>query len=119
MDRGEFIEKLKVASPHLDTDRVMDILRHSIDSNLPDGNPRGHYNLIIVMEEMGELIQQVSKQLRSKGDRYNILEEVADVELCLYYILEICGIGMDELNQAINVKADRLNNVLNEKGIYQ
>jgi NTP pyrophosphatase (non-canonical NTP hydrolase) len=119
MNREEFIKKLETASSELDDDRIMDIIRHSIDSNLQDGNPRGHYNLIIVMEEMGELIQQISKQLRNKGDKYNILEEVADVELCLCYILEICGIGPVELNKAINVKADRLNDVLNEKGIYQ
>ena len=119
MNREDFIQKLKVSSPHLDENRIIEILRKSIDSNMGDGNPRGHYNLIIVMEEMGELIQQISKQLRCKGDKYELLEEVADVELCLYYILEICGISVDELNQAINVKADRLNNVLTEKGTYQ
>lgn len=38
---------------------------------------------IICMEEMAELQQQISKYLRGCGDRLCLLEEMADVYICL------------------------------------
>ena len=98
---------------------IFEVLQRSVDSNLKDGNPRGHRNLIIVMEELAELGQAVSKELRGKCDYYNLLEELADVQLGIYYVQEICGIANDELNKAMNVKMNRLERVLNKKGEYQ
>lgn len=39
--------------------------------------------LIMAMEEMSELIQALSKDIRGKGSRNNISEEIADVEIML------------------------------------
>lgn len=39
--------------------------------------------LIVAMEEMSELIQALSKDIRGKGSRNNISEEIADVEIML------------------------------------
>lgn len=39
--------------------------------------------LIMAMEEMSELIQALSKDVRGKGSRNNISEEIADVEIML------------------------------------
>lgn len=79
MNREKFISQLNTIEKDIDKTWIMDVLRKSIDSNLYDGNPRGHRNLIIVIEELSELSKEISKQLRDKGDPYNILEELADV----------------------------------------
>lgn len=61
------------------------------------------------MEELAELSQQIAKQLRGKGNYYNILEELADVYLGIYYVQDIVGIKNDDLYKAMNIKIDRLN----------
>ena len=38
---------------------------------------------IIAMEECGELIQAISKDLRDEYDHENLIEEMADVYICL------------------------------------
>lgn len=40
--------------------------------NLHNGNPRGHHNLILVMEELAELTKEISKELCGKGDSVSI-----------------------------------------------
>ena len=119
MDKNIFVEKLAKAKPILHKEWISEVLIDSIDSNLKDGNPRGHRNLIIVMEELAELSKEISKELRGKGDAISILEELADVQLCIYYIQEICGISNDTLYKAINVKTARLSDVLKNKGEFK
>ena len=117
MNREEFIQKLETTDKDIDINKILNTIRQSIDS-IKDGNPRGHRHLIITMEELAELSQEVSKQLREKGDHFHILEELADVQLCVYIIQEICNISDDELNKAINVKSDRVSDLVN-KGKFQ
>lgn len=113
MDREKFLRALNKDDKPLDRGRYKRVIRESIES-LQDGNPRGHHDLIICMEEMAELQQAISKELRGKGDSANILEEVADVLLCIGYIQEICGLPDDLIVSAMNVKIDRLEKILNE-----
>ena len=119
MDREKFISQLSTAEENIDKQWVMDVMKRSVDSNLKDGNPRGHRNLIIVMEELSELSKEVSKELRGKGDQYNILKELADVQLSIYYVQEVCGIKDEDLHKAMNIKMKRLEDILYEKGKYQ
>lgn len=119
LDKDEFISRLGVAEKNMDKQWIMNVLQQSVDSNLHDGNPRGHRNLIIVMEELSELSKEISKELRGKGDQYNILEELADVQLGIYYVQEICGVANDDLHRAMNIKMRRLEEVLNLKGEYE
>lgn len=119
MDREKFISQLSTTEKNIDKQWIMDVMKWSVDSNLKDGNPRGHRNLIIVMEELSELSKEISKELRGKGDQYNILEELADVQLSIYYVQEVCGIKNEDLCKAMNIKMKRLEEVLNEKGKYQ
>lgn len=65
---------------------------------------------IICMEEMAELQQQISKYLRGCGDRVCLLEEMADVYICLKYIGKVFEIHPDQILKAIDVK------LLREKG---
>ncbi len=119
MEREKFISQLNTTDKNIDINWVLDVTNKSVNSNLSDGNPRGYRNLIIVMEELAELSKEISKELRGKGDYYNILEELADVQLSIYYVQEVCKIDNDELHKAMNIKMKRLENVLNDKGKYQ
>ena len=114
MDRTEFISQLGQAENEINHEWLMRVLKESIESNLYDGNPRGYMNLIIVMEELSELTKEISKYLRGKGNSYGILEELADVQLGIYYVQEICDIKDKDLHQAMNVKMNRLEDVLNK-----
>lgn len=114
MDREKFLKAVNRDEKPLDRGHYKDVIRASIDS-LQDQNPRGHHDLIICMEEMAELQQALSKELRGKGDSVNILEEVADVLLCIGYIQEIVGLSDDLIVSAMNVKIDRLNKILERK----
>lgn len=118
MEKEIFIEQFNKVDSSINKEWILNVLNQSVDSNLSDGNPRGHRNLIIVMEELAELGQAVSKELRGKGDCYNLLEELADVQLCIYYVQEICKISNDELFKAINVKAKRLEDVMKANGKF-
>lgn len=119
MNREIFIEQFNKAKSSIDREWILHVLNQSVDSNLPDGNPRGHRNLIIVMEELSELSKEISKELRGKGDNINILEELADVQLGIYYVQEICKINNEDLHKAMNVKMKRLEDVLKANGKYK
>lgn len=113
MDRDKFMKALHNDEEPMDRGHYKKVIRESIDS-LQDQNPRGHHDLIICMEELAELQQAISKELRGKGDTVNILEEVADVLLCIGYIQEIVGLSDDLIVSAMNVKIDRLKKILIE-----
>lgn len=66
------------------------------------------------MEECGELIQALSKYIRydssmliKKGCKANILEEMADVILCLARIQAMCNFLDEDLFEIIMYKAER------------
>ena len=115
MDRVAFTERMKTINAISDAE-INSVIVDSINSNVGDGNPRGHRNLIIVMEELAELAQEVSKELRGKGNVNALIEESADVLLGIRYIQEIVGITNDELNRAMAVKTERLSDVLAQAG---
>lgn len=119
MERHKFLDLFGRAKPHIEKRDILRVLRRSIDANMTDGNPRGHRNLIIVMEELSELTKEISKELRGRGDKVAITEELADVQLGIWYVQQICDISSDDLHRAINVKSDRLKQVLDSKGQYK
>ena len=118
MDRALFVEQMEGANP-MDREQINKILVDSVNSNIKDGNLRGHRNLIIVMEELSELAKEISKELRGKGDSISILEELADVQLGIYYVQVIVGIQDESLLKAMAVKMKRLASVLYDVGQYQ
>ena len=117
MDRGKFVDAFAKASDQLDKKKLRKITRKSVDS-INGSEERGHHNLVIVMEELAELTQQTSKAARGRCDKIGLTEEMADVVLGLVYLQEICGVSTLDLYKAVNVKVDRLERVLNEKGVY-
>lgn len=116
MDKNEFIEKYSNAPEKVDYEKALSVEKEKLDpESVYIGKP-GTRNLIIVMEELAELQQQLSKYLRGKGDHLDLVEECADVLVGIGYIKAICGVTDAEINKAINVKVDRLQGT---EGIYK
>ena len=72
--------------------------------------------MTIAMEECAELIQAISKYQRAASDsdfpemkrvRENVIEEIADVFICINMICQICGIGDIEVLIEIAIKMGR------------
>ena len=74
----------------------------------------GNNQLIIAMEEMGELIQAISKVLRGLETNGNFEEEIADVGIILTQ-LKILG-NMKEIEKWRNYKLNRLSERIKEEG---
>ena len=81
--------------------------------------------VIITIEELGELTQALSKYVRyinsdetlrnSKIEiEYMILEEVADVELCLTKLKNIMNLQEKELNYIKHFKQERFERLYNK-----
>lgn len=68
----------------------------------------------IAMEECSELIQAISKGKRGKLDKDNLAEEIADVRICVSWLMNIFNIGFEEVNKWIDFKEDRITKRLNK-----
>lgn len=64
----------------------------------------GSIQEVIWMEELAELQQAISKALRGKLDRYNMIEEVADVLICIAQLRIKYAIDDKELQDMIDYK---------------
>lgn len=67
----------------------------------------GRIQEVIWMEELAELQQAISKGLRGKLDRYNLIEETADVLICLTQLRIKYAIDDKELQDMIDYKHHR------------
>lgn len=74
--------------------------------------------LVIIMEELAELSQQVSKKIRGEVDRMHLLEEIADVYICLEELKMLNGFTEKEIEIAKSVKLNRIRNKLDNGGNY-
>lgn len=64
-------------------------------------------NNMICVEELAELQKEVSKMFRCKGNKQNLLEEMADVSIVLEMLKNMYGIEDSELDVMIDKKMDR------------
>lgn len=117
MKRSVFNVRLNHAEP-LSKEKIDEIVKFSIDKD-PSFPFEGFMNMIIAQEELNELDREVSKYLRNKGSRIDLLQEMADVQLAIYYIQEVFHISDDELDRAISVKALNTEDVVKAEGRYQ
>ena len=62
---------------------------------------------IICMEEMSELIKEISKDLRGNLRRSCLIEEISDVYICLMMLRIMLGINDDEIQKFIDYKVER------------
>lgn len=110
MNRADFLTDFNKASPlPMNDERFITILRNSHLKMSDGNNVNGSLNLIIVMEELAELQQEISKFLRNKGDKIGLIEELADVLLGVGYVKDICNISDEDIIKALNVKMERQN----------
>ena len=71
---------------------------------------------VVCMEECAELAKEISKQIRGSGARTYLLEEMADVAICLKQLQLMYNIPDDDLQLVINQKLARLEGRLYENG---
>ncbi len=73
----------------------------------------GHkHQTVVAMEELAELSQQLAKCVRGLENHDHLVEEFADVIICLIQVKEMYNIEHSELQQAVTAKMNRLDNRL-------
>ena len=68
----------------------------------------------VAAEEMGELIQALSKDLRGQGDMGNVVEEIVDVSIMLEQLKIIYDVDKEVLNRVTYRKLTKLQNRIND-----
>ena len=63
---------------------------------------------VVAIEELSELQKELTKMIRGKGDHQHLVEEFADVIICLTEIEEMYNLRQDELNAMYDTKIERL-----------
>lgn len=61
----------------------------------------------VCMEECAELIQAISKAKRGKINRDNMIEEIADVLICIEMLKQMYMISDEKINKQIKKKQAR------------
>lgn len=61
----------------------------------------------VCMEECAELIQAISKAKRGKINRDNMIEEIADVLICIEMLKQMYMISDEKINKWIEKKQER------------
>ena len=81
-----------------------------IDSNVVQNSIK-HYGsdlqTTVCMEECSELIQAISKMKRGKDNRDNLIEEMADVMICMDILKQVYGVSDNEIQNYVCKKQDR------------
>lgn len=112
MDRMELkkqMESLKIDDGKKSfIDSKKEIVNNMINASAEIEQIRGLRNLIIAMEELSELQQAISKILRGKGDKLNVMEELVDVEVIMETVKNTMGITEQELDKVRYIKLKRL-----------
>ena len=92
-------------------------MKYNIDESVIDRSV-DHYGeeiqSTVCMEECAELIQAISKAKRGKINRDNMIEEIADVLICIEMLKQMYMISDEKINKWIEKKqareAERRNN---------
>lgn len=65
-----------------------------------------------LLEELSELSKEVSKAIQNGGNYYNILEEIADVYICLGEFIKYYEISKSFIQKACDIKIEEANKKL-------
>ena len=98
MDQDKFIEGMckEINLTEKDVEYIMSL-------SLPACNKTT--KCMVIMEELAELQQAISKMNRDeKCSICQLIEEMADVTICLDFLQRIFGISDETLGQAVKVK---------------
>lgn len=63
--------------------------------------------LVVCMEELSELTQAISKEIRGKGNRDNIIEKMADALICIEILKQVFEITDEDIDSWIKYKQER------------
>ena len=69
---------------------------------------------VVAIEELSELTKELTKQIRGKGNHEHLVEEVADVLICVKQVKEMYNISEDELAETVRKKVSRLHKRMKE-----
>lgn len=64
--------------------------------------------LVVAVEEYSEMIKEITKHLRGKGNKMNVIEELADIEVVNDQIMIILGITKQQVKMFKDFKLKRL-----------
>lgn len=70
---------------------------------------------VVCMEELAELTQCISKELRGKSDKEHLTEEIADVTICLEMLKQMYEISEELLGKMIRIKQQRILDRMDKK----
>lgn len=116
MEREKFIRLFNQSSDHLDSKRLKKIIRRSIVRFRERSNKEHLY--LILAEELAELTKEITKAGRGIPNKTGMIEEIADVEIAIAYLKELHETSTLDINKAMNVKLDRIEEHLNNMGVY-
>lgn len=71
--------------------------------------------LTVAIEEFSELIKEICKNKRGRDNLNNIIEEMADCYIMLEQLTIIFGIKYKDINDVIDEKLARLENMIAER----
>ena len=114
MDRAEFKNVYKNASENLDVAETVKFLTNKYKNEKLMSFCAWEEYYVLAIEEMSELQKELTKGLRLKGDTYGLLEELADVYICLMYVQIAAGFTGEHINKAINVKISEIKRKMKE-----
>ena len=81
-----------------------------IDSNVVQNSIK-HYGsdlqTTVCMEECAKLIQAISKMKRGKDNRNNLIEEMADVMICMDILKQVYRVSDSEIQNYVCQKQNR------------
>lgn len=113
MDRNKFERKIKTAPRTVNCQTMNNILHKNYNNYIQKSDvlsAKTRFSIISI-EELSELQKELTKELRNKGDGVGILEEMADVYICLQYLKHIYNYDDELFAQAVNVKLNRIYNI--------
>ena len=112
----ESIGKVSKGKVSLDKNSIVkdskekDIKEKDIDKSIVSKSIK-HYGegmqSVVCMEELSELSQAISKEIRGIGDRSNLVEEMADVIICLEILKQIFAVTNVEIEEWVKFKQGR------------
>ena len=103
----------------IDQDLIKDCISKAIEQGANHKFERGDINLIILMEEMAELIKVLSKYIRYRDNKPDVIEEVVDVYIYLNAAKEILSITDKEFETGLKVKLDRFKKRLSNEEFFK
>ena len=92
-------DKIEVCAPYLNKDM------HYIETLIKSKSD--YINNTIVMEELSELIKEVSKSVREIKNKKELTEEMVDVIISLQMLMRMEHITQDDLDREYNKKMKR------------